>query len=50
MWPSAWEIIDVGREGKQELETKSINNIRILICLAFAAKTFESAFNKLEVF
>lgn len=50
VWPSAWEIIDVGREGKQELETKSINNIRILICLAFAAKTFESAFNKLEVF
>lgn len=32
IWPSAREVIDVGGEGEQELETKCIGNIEIIIC------------------
>lgn len=49
VWPPAHEVIDVSGREEQNLETKCINNIKILICSgSFLQKTPESTFSKLQ--
>ena len=37
-WASAYEVINVGGEGEQELETKCINNVKILMYSEYPSK------------
>lgn len=48
VWPLARVVIDVGGEGEQELETKSVNKDTTML-RSFLQKTPESTFSKLEI-